>query len=306
MQDDGKRKREEPEPSGLRVTRLMAQDADARLVCAEAADADGRRCVVQLTKPPFTEVQVRSILEGAYAGETQHRNDRFSKHELLVPAEHNSVAAMLICPATDLDVAKYSATRKHLVRESAEAFRAATAPFVEGLPASQLTWVWNILARKKEAELILDESEHFMLVPDSKWDRHDTAVLHCLAIAKDRGLRSLRDLRGQHVPMLRHVLQRASAAILAAHGLPRSQLRVYVHYLPTFWHLHVHFAAVTCPAAGGGASVGKAVLLEDVIDNLVRDPEYYATAALTYAIGESDPLYPALRAVLPEQELPEP
>ena len=34
----------------------------------------------------------------------------------------------------------------------------------------------------------------------------DAKQLHCLCIAKNRGLHSLRDLRGTHLPMLRHTL----------------------------------------------------------------------------------------------------
>lgn len=34
----------------------------------------------------------------------------------------------------------------------------------------------------------------------------DAKQLHCLCIAKERGLHSLRDLRGTHLPMLRHTL----------------------------------------------------------------------------------------------------
>ena len=33
------------------------------------------------------------------------------------------------------------------------------------------------------------------------------------------------------------------AALLRAHGVTASQLRVYVHYLPSFWQLHVHTRA---------------------------------------------------------------
>ena len=89
------------------------------------------------------------------------------------------------------------------MRETAAIFEAVTQPFVASLPAQQLSWVWNVLEKKKEAELIIDESDDYLLVPDSKWDRTDTTSLHCLAIAKDRSLHSLRDLRGSHAPMLK-------------------------------------------------------------------------------------------------------
>jgi hypothetical protein len=69
-----------------------------------------------------------------------------------------------------------------------------------------------------------------------------------------------------------------------------------MHYLPSFWWAHIHFAALTCTAAGATNAVGKAVLLDDILDNLIRDPEFYATASLSMVVGDRDGLYPRLRA----------
>ena len=252
-----------PEPRGLTVKRILMEDRDARLVAALAEDGQQQPAVVVLTKPPFTGAQVTEILSSEFASTEEHRNDKFSKHSLDVPARLNGVTATMICPANEVDVAKYTQQERHLVRETAELYRAATEPFVAALPPKQLAWVWNILDHKKEVESIIDESEHYVLLPDTKWDQADAKLLHCLAIAKDRSLHSLRDLRGAHLPMLRHTLAGGRAALRRVHGAAASQLRVYVHYLPSFWQLHVHFAALTCAAVGGGTSVGKAVLLEE-------------------------------------------
>jgi m7GpppX diphosphatase len=133
------------------------------------------------------------------------------------------------------------------------------------------------------------------MVPDTKWDLKDPQMLYTLAIAKDPSLRSVRDLRGRHVPMLQRLKQGALALLREKHGVPPSALRVYMHYLPSFWWVHIHFAALTCTAAGAATAVGKAVLLDDIVDNLIRDPDHYANASLTVVVGERDPLYLRLR-----------
>lgn len=46
-------------------------------------------------------------------------------------------------------------------------------------------------------------------------------------------------------------------------GVPASQLRLFVHYQPSYYHLHVHFVHVS--VASHGTSAGKAILLDDVI-----------------------------------------
>ena len=46
--------------------------------------------------------------------------------------------------------------------------------------------------------------------------------------------------------------------------MPDDRLRIYLHYQPSYYHLHVHFAHLQLDL-GGGAAVGKAYLLDDVI-----------------------------------------
>ena len=49
------------------------------------------------------------------------------------------------------------------------------------------------------------------------------------------------------------------------YGVPPSQLRIYVHYQPSYYHFHVHFCHTGLNANGPGAAVGKAHLLDDII-----------------------------------------
>jgi m7GpppX diphosphatase len=53
-----------------------------------------------------------------------------------------------------------------------------------------------------------------------------------------------------------------------------SKVRCYFHYLPTFFHLHVHFDHISASHAGVG--VAKAVMFDDVIDWLQQDSAYFS------------------------------
>ena len=69
--------------------------------------------------------------------------------------------------------------------------------------------------------------------------------------------------------MLKQLRAGCLAELRTRYGVAPAALRVFMHYLPTFWWAHVHFAALTCPAMGSNTSVGKAILLDDIIDHLV-------------------------------------
>tara|TARA_B110001452_G_scaffold128536_1_gene106806 strand:- start:200 stop:1114 length:915 start_codon:yes stop_codon:yes gene_type:complete len=285
------------EPRGLKFDSVLMTDADSKSVFALCTEPDSSsKAVIVLNKKPWTEAEVRSIVEGD--GTTVlsefHRNDKFSKYNAQPPAAANEVAITLICPANEIDIAKYSQQTRHAVRETPQLYAAATLPFVQSLPAKQTEWVRKILRREKEMEVLMYEDAACMLLPDTKWDRKDASSLYTLAIIKDGGIRSVRDLTGAHVPMLRALRDGVQAELLKRFGVRADQLRCYMHYLPSFWHAHIHFAALTCPGMGASTAAGKAILLEDIIDWLERDGTHFQTASLSFVVGDRDPLYKRL------------
>jgi len=72
-----------------------------------------------------------------------------------------------------------------------------------------------------------------------------------------------------------------------------SSVRVYFHYVPSYFHLHVHFTHLNYDAPG--TAVGKAHLLSDVIDNLRLMTDCYQRKTLACILRETDELYDAYR-----------
>ena len=59
-------------------------------------------------------------------------------------------------------------------------------------------------------------------------------MLYCSVIVHTRSIASLRDLRPQHLPLLRNIRQQSEAAIMLAFGMKKGELRMFVHYQPSF------------------------------------------------------------------------
>ena len=67
------------------------------------------------------------------------------------------------------------------------------------------------------------------------------------------------------------------------------QLRIFVHYYPSYFHLHVHFLSTASVSAA--CAIGKAHFLSDIIDNIENvDGDYYQKKTLSVFIGTQDPL----------------
>ena len=72
--------------------------------------------------------------------------------------------------------------------------------------------------------------------------------------------------------------------------MDRDCIRAYLHYQPSYYHLHVHFTHLRFSAPK--SSVGEAHLLDDIIDNIAAvDPMFYVKRTLSFVLKESSQLW---------------
>jgi len=168
-------------------------------------------------------------------------------------------------------------------------------------------WVDGILSGTREREEVILRTDSFVLLPDTeRLNRYwrvctrprgrsplaPTRTLNWLSILQDRGIRTLRDLRGAHVPMLQDMLRQCLQAVERETGISRDSVMVYVHYPPSVYQLHVHFSYPY------GQFCHKEAFrihpLQQVITNLDIDPEYYAKVTLCIPVTRGSQHYTAL------------
>ncbi|GAB1316701.1 hypothetical protein MFIFM68171_06911 [Madurella fahalii] len=176
----------------------------------------------------------------------------------------------LIWPCTEKHVKKYSKQGVRLVTETPATYRDHVRPFMRAQrEAGRLNWAFNIIEGRKEAEDVIyrtpygqDPDEGFLLLPDLNWDRKTLDALHLLGLVERRDLWSLRDLRRKHIPWLRHMRAKFLDATTKVYpGIEADQLKLYVHYQPTYYHLHIHIVHVALEA-GATQATGKARLVD--------------------------------------------
>ncbi len=133
-----------------------------------------------------------------------------------------------------------------------------------------------------------DKTEGFVLLPDMKWDGQTVENLYLLGIVHARGIGSLRDLTAKHISLLKNVRDKSLRAIEEKYGLHPSRVRVYLHYYPSFYHLHLHFTHINFQLPGWPE---RNHLINQVICNLSVDGDYYRKVALECVIKQNDGVY---------------
>ncbi|XP_042530855.1 m7GpppX diphosphatase [Dipodomys spectabilis] len=286
--------------SGFRVQKVLRESARDKIIFLHGKvneeSGDGEDAVVILEKTPFQVEQVAQLLTGSPELQLQFSNDIYSTYHLFPPRQLSDVKTTVVYPATEKHLQKYLRQDLRLVRETGEDYKNITLPHLESQSLS-IQWVYNILDKKAEADRIVfenpDPSDGFVLIPDLKWNQQQLDDLYLIALCHRRGIKSLRDLTPEHLPMLRNILREGQEAILQRYQVKGDRLRVYLHYLPSYYHLHVHFTALGFEAPGSG--VERAHLLAEVIENLECDPTHYQRRTLTFALRTDDPLLPLLQ-----------
>ncbi|KAF2188224.1 scavenger mRNA decapping enzyme [Zopfia rhizophila CBS 207.26] len=205
----------------------------------------------------------------------------------------------LIYPCTEQHIKKYSQQGLRMVTETPEIYARYIKPFMQQKrEEGRLNWVFNIIEGRTEQEDVIYREhglEGFLLIPDLNWDRKTISSLHLLGIVERRDIWSVRDLRKSHITWVKHMRDKLLDSTVKLYpDLDKDQLKLYVHYQPTYYHFHIHIVHISLEA-GSTQSTGKALGLENAISQLETieggDEVGMADVSLTYHLGEASELW---------------
>ena len=299
----------------VEVTEVLDHSAGHKSI-ALLAEIDGKPGVLKMEKKAFENnlEAARLLCSSIVFSKLSHSNDIYYKYQMLVspgtlllpdsqrsekepgnqisqePTKSlniNGVSCELIFPATEKIIAKTRSTSMHIILETKEVYERVTLPWILKNPASEISWLINILEGRAEQENIILSRPEWILTKDYKQDNiGQKENFHYLALFFDTSLRSIRDLEEKHLPLLKEVLQLGVEAISKELSVPSSEIRVYFHYLPTFFLMHVHFDHVK--EEGPGVLTERAHMLSTVISNLELMPDYYQRVSLPLRLKDHD------------------
>ena len=121
----------------------------------------------------------------------------------------------------------------------------------------------------------------FVFIDEPEWmlvqgNSHVSLEVRYLVIFKDTTLHTIRDLRQDHLNMLREVCQKVSAFLRARHA-HYAAFRYYFHYMPSVFQLHLH---VCC---NGTADMNRTQPLSCVMRNIEARDTWYRDALILFS-----------------------
>ena len=135
-------------------------------------------------------------------------------------------------------------------------------------------WIYYIIDKNKDADLskLLYENKNFVLIMRKYMSPNKLSTFHLLAFVKDKKIKSIRDLKIEHIPLLKEIVKKSKEYIKRNYKIESNEIETNFHYRPTTLLLHIHFELVN------NKKLRKPILehsVHSVIQNLSIDPYYY-------------------------------
>ena len=131
-------------------------------------------------------------------------------------------------------------------------------------------WIYNIIKQgcfSKHEKVFIDNNDWCLCA-----DKHHANDVRYLIVFKDQKLKTIRDLRGSHIPMLENMMNTVTQWIKTRHT---QKYYLYFHYMPSVLQLHVHVNSNT-----QYINYDRAHLFSTILRNLRNNPEHYKNALI--------------------------
>jgi m7GpppX diphosphatase len=194
------------------------------------------------------------------------KNDIYEKYNAIAEVE----GELIICN----DINQMRRFEKKIIRESYEDY----LKYISKRDIEKDRWIYNIIDGTSEQDSVLHRDMLCVINPTYIWDGKNLDKLHILCLPTDLTLRSIRSLTSEHIPLLEHMKKVTLNVIKEKYGINECYIKMFFHYEPSTYHLHIHFVNVAHHDAR--SSVEYSHELNNVIFNLSICPDYYQRAIL--------------------------
>lgn len=223
-------------------------------------DLDHKKCIIYFNNKinNFEELKIQEAKIKNYF----IKNPPYYNLNIEIEEEEHSIRMIYPAEKKHFEKLKY----KKMTKETPEEY----IKRVKEVPL----WVKNIIEQKTETPVF--ENEKFLIVNDYKWDRN-IDNLYLTLFCKDYNLFSIREITKE---LLLEMIS-TTEKVLKNFNLVKEDVLMYFHYKPSYDLLHMHIFNLKGQFTQS-QSVGRAILVDDILRNLDIDKNFYKSNTLTF------------------------
>lgn len=207
-----------------------------------------------------------STIDSIVKKEIVLKNDIYEKYNAVAEIE----GELIICN----DTSEFRCFEKKLVRETYHDY----LEYISKRNIEKDRWIYNIIDGISEQDSVLYMDDICVIIPTYMWDSKNIDKLHLLCLPRDTTLRCIRSLTSAHIPLLEYMKKVTLDIIKEKYGLNEYYIKMFFHYDPSTYHLHIHFVNVA--NHDSHSSVEYSHELNNVLFNLSICYDYYQKVIL--------------------------
>lgn len=207
-----------------------------------------------------------STIDSIVKKEIVLKNDIYEKYNAVAEIE----GELIICN----DTSEFRCFEKKLVRETYQDY----LEYILKRNIEKDRWIYNIIDGISEQDSVLYMDDICVIIPTYMWDSKNIDKLHLLCLPRDTTLRCIRSLTSAHIPLLEYMKKVTLDIIKEKYGLNEYYIKMFFHYDPSTYHLHIHFVNVA--NHDSRSSVEYSHDLNNVLFNLSICSDYYQKVIL--------------------------
>lgn len=141
-------------------------------------------------------------------------------------------------------------------------------------------WIYKLIRGEggSEREVVYVDTPEFMICRDL----HPGTDERFLVVFKDLALQTIRDLRGEHVGLLRRVQRSVCRFLSQAQPQLAGEYRIFFHYTPSVFQLHAHVSMMHAYTQRT-----RVHPLSVVVQNLEAESTHYRDALILISLCRS-------------------
>lgn len=206
-------------------------------------------------------------------------------NSMIIPSNISSYKSCIITPINQNIINREIDKPKIFIRENTELYNKVTKKYIDSIPLNDTKWVIDLIDKKITSEKVYYREEtkniKFLIAKSPDYDENNILTLKLLVIPYNKEIRCIRDIRIEHLEMLKIIKKRVKELCKTEFHCDYNQLRFYIHYFPSFWHFHIHISIYNVEE---GYTIDRAHLLDDIIEGLEKDPLYCINTSFTYKL----------------------
>ena len=190
-----------------------------------------------------------------------------------------------------MDFIDWLKAESEIFTETPEIYKKISLPYINSILDKNTKWIRDLVYNQSEENLMFFRNDLFVICKDIVWKDNNPNNFYILAIPV-KNIKNIRHLNADHLSLLKE-MQNQIIDIAFTFGIKKERLYMFFHYHPSYYFLHLHACVIDNDILE--TKYHRHYFLDDIIENITSDSEYYKNQTLKFELSTSNKLYKLLK-----------